>query len=775
MNNVVSKARARRAREKDRAERQRTRPRGKSVILLTLVGTALWMTTAGLVLTARRLPRYVVGSTARNTVICSVPFKAEDVTATRLKRIQAAESVPPVFRLDTSAATAARTVLAELLESAGTDRAEGEALSKLQEHLTAAGIEIPAARFQQLARSVDRTAFLDTFEDVLRSVLLQGIISAEARESRFHNLAARDIIILESPSGTVTSKVSRLLTPQEAAEEAARRLRSQYRKGKISLKDLAALYRPWSVPNVAYCAERTQQLRKAAQEKVKPVRVTIERGTPIVTAGDLITPDIQQRLTLHDRLLQQTRSASDRIRARLGELVVLLLFLIISSGMLLISRPQTFNSLRELAFLATVAVLALLLTAADLLLLQQVPVIRGALLAAVLPVALAPFLVTIFMGGAAALAVGVWTCAGAAMMAGRPYDVLLSGLLATIVAATSARGIHRRARLFAVGLWIGAAGAVAATALGLSYGAPLSSVIPSAALALGSGLLTAALVLILIPVFESIFRMTTDIALLELSDLGHPLLKRLAVEAPGTYHHSLMVANLAEAAAHEIGANPLLARVAAYYHDIGKLTKPEFFTENFQMRPNPHDDLAPSMSALVIASHVKEGVSLAQRHRLPPVIVEAIQQHHGTSMISFFYQRARQQQEQAGSHRNQRPVEEKDYRYPGPLPRSREMAIIALADAVEAASRTLEKPTASRIENLVREIIEKKLLDGQLDESQLTLRDLAAIRRVFTFTLTNMLHERIQYPEHETEREKPAEATSTEPGQTKGTRAGTGE
>jgi len=326
-----------------------------------------------------------------------------------------------------------------------------------------------------------------------------------------------------------------------------------------------------------------------------------------------------------------------------------------------------------------------------------------------------------------------------------------------------------------VGLWIGAAGAVSATALGLAYCVPVSSVFPSAALALASGLLTAALVLILIPVFESIFRLTTDIALLELSDLGHPLLKRLAVEAPGTYHHSLMVANLAEAAAHEIGANPLLARVAAYYHDIGKLTKPEFFTENFQMRSNPHDDLAPSMSALVIASHVKEGVSLARRHRLPPIILDAIEQHHGTSMISFFYQRARQQQEQAGAPRHQRPVEEKDYRYPGPLPCSREMAIIALADAVEAASRTLEKPTASRIENLVHEIIQKKLLDGQLDQSQLTLRDLATIRRVFTFTLTNMLHERIQYPEHETERERLAEEPSAGPGQGKGTRTSPGE
>jgi hypothetical protein len=233
--------------------------------------------------------------------------------------------------------------------------------------------------------------------------------------------------------------------------------------------------------------------------------------------------------------------------------------------------------------------------------------------------------------------------------------------------------------------------------------------------------------------------------------MGNPLLQRLAMEAPGTYHHSIMVANLGAAAAREIGANELLVRVCAYFHDIGKLTKPEFFIENAQYRHNPHDDLAPSMSTLVITSHVKEGLTLAMRHKLPRVVLDGIREHHGTGLVSYFYHRARQQKEaeqSAGSTRNG-DVQEQDFRYPGPRPTTPEMAILSLADSLEAASRSMEKPTASRIENLVSEIIRSKLDDGQLNETRLTLAQLSAIRRSFVFTLTNMLHGRVAYPQDE--------------------------
>jgi len=247
--------------------------------------------------------------------------------------------------------------------------------------------------------------------------------------------------------------------------------------------------------------------------------------------------------------------------------------------------------------------------------------------------------------------------------------------------------------------------------------------------------------------FENIFKITTDIKLLELSDLSHPLLQSLAINAPGTYHHSLMLASLAQNAAEAVGANGLQLRVCAYFHDIGKLIKPGFFSENIQFAENPHDDLSPSMSTLVIVSHVKEGITLAKKYRLPQVIIEGIEQHQGTSLVSVFYHRAKTQQENETD--GQSNINDEDFRYEGPKPQNREMAILMLADSCEAASRSLEKPTPVRIANLISDIFGARLRDGQLDECNLTLRELDTVKKSFVFSLTNMLHGRIAYPKEE--------------------------
>jgi len=277
------------------------------------------------------------------------------------------------------------------------------------------------------------------------------------------------------------------------------------------------------------------------------------------------------------------------------------------------------------------------------------------------------------------------------------------------------------------------------------------------ALALGNGIVTAMLVGGALPLLEHIFQITTDVSWLELSDLNHPLLRRMTMEAPGTYHHSLVVANLAESAAEKIGANATMCRVCAYFHDVGKLVKPQYFTENMSFDRNPHDDLAPSMSALIIISHVKEGVDLALKNKLNQHIIDIIQQHHGTSLVYYFYQRAIQQQEDAragGKIMNIREedipdVEEESFRYPGPKPQTKESAIVSLADIVESASRSLEKPTPQKIEQLVNELIEERIADGQLDECDLTLGELRIIAARFRFTLATMLHTRIAYPKGE--------------------------
>jgi cyclic-di-AMP phosphodiesterase PgpH len=245
---------------------------------------------------------------------------------------------------------------------------------------------------------------------------------------------------------------------------------------------------------------------------------------------------------------------------------------------------------------------------------------------------------------------------------------------------------------------------------------------------------------LLLPLLESLFGITTDLRLLELSNQNLPLLKRLSLEAPGTYQHSLAVGNLAEAGADAVGANALLLRVCAYYHDVGKLVKPEYFIEN-QRGQNPHDGLSPSMSALVITSHVKEGLAIGRKAKLPLPIREAIATHHGTKVIRFFLSRA---QERGKVERVE--VLESDYRYPGPKPHSKELGILLLADAVEAAARTLDSPTPPKIQGMIDRIISDALSDGQLDSSELTFRELDRIGTAFLWVLTNMHHHRIDYP-----------------------------
>ena len=256
-----------------------------------------------------------------------------------------------------------------------------------------------------------------------------------------------------------------------------------------------------------------------------------------------------------------------------------------------------------------------------------------------------------------------------------------------------------------------------------------------------SGMLSAFLAGSVLPILEYAFNLATNFRLLELADLNHPLLKERFIKAPGTYHHSLIVGTLAEAAAEAVGANPLQVRVGAYFHDIGKILKPEYYVENALFEESKHDELNPSMSNLIILSHVKDGVDIALTWKLNPMIVRAIQEHHGTGLVYFFYHRAEQKSRAEGEE-----VAQEDFRYPGPKPRSKETALILLADAVEAASRCLSRPTPGRIGNFVREIVYTRISDGQLDECDLTFNEVRLIIQRFEHVLTSTFHARVKYP-----------------------------
>ncbi len=261
-----------------------------------------------------------------------------------------------------------------------------------------------------------------------------------------------------------------------------------------------------------------------------------------------------------------------------------------------------------------------------------------------------------------------------------------------------------------------------------------------------NGFTVSALCFLVLPALEKFFKVATPLSLIELLDIDHPLMKQLSLEAPGTYHHSMVVGSLAEAAAEVVGVNPLLAKVASYYHDIGKIRMPDYFVENQTGCVSKHEKLSPHLSSMIIISHVKDGVELANDFALPEILKDVIQQHHGTSLVTYFYQKAVKEQES--------PPSEVDYRYPGPKPQTKLAALIMLADAIEASARTLDEPTPARISNLIDKITKNIFLDGQLDDCEITLKDLIEIKKRFEYVLTGIFHRRIPYPETEKKEKK---------------------
>jgi putative nucleotidyltransferase with HDIG domain len=449
--------------------------------------------------------------------------------------------------------------------------------------------------------------------------------------------------------------------------------------------------------------------------------------------------------------------------------VIALLFFATALTQLWINQPTTF--LRSSRLLLVFGAIFVQLAATKLVLILcnsgNYSFLRPETVGLIAPYAFAPLTLSVLLGRNHGLYASVFVSLWSSILFGKvDAPLLVCGLISGFTAVYLTLQVRRRSRLIRAGFGVG----VAIWLLSLTFGiiGPIDLFSPTgnnwkmigiqSALAIGNGILTATIVGGILPILEHLFQITTDISWLEASDLNHPLLRRMTIEAPGTYHHSLVVANLAESAAEAIGANATLCRVCSYFHDVGKLVKPDYYTENMNFERNPHDDLAPTMSALIIIAHVKEGVDLALKHGLNRRIVDIIQEHHGTSLVYYFYKRALQQQDDArtgGKIMNLREgdvpeVREETFRYSGPKPQTKESAIISLADMVESASRSLEKPTPQKIEQLVTELIGQRIADGQLVECDLTLADLNMIAERFRFTLMTMLHTRIAYPKQDT-------------------------
>jgi putative nucleotidyltransferase with HDIG domain len=408
--------------------------------------------------------------------------------------------------------------------------------------------------------------------------------------------------------------------------------------------------------------------------------------------------------------------------------------LILSAFWLLILfyRRESYGHLREMIFFGALFALVVIMTAG----LASVFPGRPELI----PIPFVAILVTMLYNGW----VGVFAAATLAILldqqwALRESNVLFFGIVGGVAGAVGIRVVRRRRHLYVTIGVVAGAGILATIAVGLSQGWSTSTIVGSCLLDLAVALGSAALAMIVMPMAESATRITTDLTLLELSDLGRPLLRRLALEAPGTWAHSLAMASLCESACNIIGANGLLARVGCYYHDIGKLANPGHFMENQGGAPNPHDLLSPQQSARIIQSHVADGIALAEAAALPEVVKAFIPEHHGTTYITYFLSRAR------GNDPDGR-VDPSDFRYPGPRPQSAETAVAMLADSAEAAVRVLGNPTPEAVRSAIEHLVQQKVGSGQLDDAPLTLRDLDRIKREFARVMSGTYHKRIGYP-----------------------------
>ena len=567
--------------------------------------------------------------------------------------------------------------------------------------------------------------------NVLNSVLYIGYID-EQDLSRIKEAGAKEVVILDEKKGETERTVDKLISKDKIKSVVGDYALKQFKNDKATFQAVTGVVMSYLTPNLKINDKRTGEKREELVKKVLPVLQswTVEKNELIVEKGKRVDARNIAQISYLRRFFRPGVAPT-------FFLGILLLFLLAS-----LAAAINISFTQKAAFFGNTKNIAIMLINMLLVIVLADFIMRSPQPSYFISLAAAGMILTLLVNFNIAFLIVVLMSMVISILVGGGIELALVLFTGSVVAIYAVRDARRRSQILWAGLLAGVAKFVAITCIGLINSMDMDFYIRDGMWGVASGLFSGFLVMGLLPLFENIFKVPTNISLLELSDLNHPLLKRLAMEAPGTYHHSIMVGNMAEAACDAIGANSLLARVGAYYHDIGKITKAEYFSENEMYSGSRHTKLAPSMSALIISKHVKDGVDLAKKHKLNNAIIDFIAQHHGDSLILYFYQKAVEKAEDSGE-----VLKEENFRYSGPKPQTKESAIVLLADAVEAASRTLDEPTPASIRHLVKKIINNKFIDEQLDECDLTLKDIHEIADSFTRVLMGVFHTRLDYPE----------------------------
>ncbi len=483
-------------------------------------------------------------------------------------------------------------------------------------------------------------------------------------------------------------------------------------------------------PNMVIEKEKTEQARQEARDQMEPV--VYLQGQYIVREGDVVTEN--QVAMLETLGLLDTAHYDFSIYG--GAALLILLAMLVLLLLLHMLAPYALGDVRSVSVIMLVLIVS-----------EGIGIIAVKLVNVYLaPLALGAMLLTGLLGARVgltssftlALLIAGLTAGGNNTYTAEMVHLLVSGMTGGVVSAQFLKGKPQRVRTVICGVLVAAINMVVLLAIGLMTSADLRSTMQNGAWSMAGGVISGLIAVGLQPVFEAAFNLATPSKLLELANPNQPLLRRLLLEAPGTYHHSIVVANLAEAAAERIGANPLLARTGAYFHDIGKLKRPLYFKEN-QMGENPHDHTNPYVSASIVTAHTRDGLQMAQKYHLPPEIQRIIVEHHGDTPVMYFYHKALQQADG-------KPVDVNSFRYDGERPATKESAIVMLADTTEAAVRSMPDPTPQAIERFIERLLRGKIEDGQLSNSPLSLRDIDGICEAFCKVLNGVFHERIEYP-----------------------------
>jgi cyclic-di-AMP phosphodiesterase PgpH len=723
---------------------------------------------------------YNLGDVSKEDIKATSDLLIENNELTEKNKAEAAEAVPAVYDFDPGASSLLlrlKTAMSEAKkasESNGVDTSTSPADKGAQEtQKEEAKALAQDSFFQMLEISPDEKLFHDLIKakfapeiedavsDLLTQVLSKGIagntivlMSQQQKGITLKNVQTQTETLVTDLSRFYNIESAKKFIRDQKEDLKERTGSSAY--SNVSINLATALIRP----NLSSNNKDTQIKKDLARENIKPSFYQVKTGEMIVREGERIGQEHLIKLSAENKLLE----GKDTLKRVPGMTALIAIFLaaIYACGLIRFKSPG--DDSQHLMFMVITLVLLFLFTWSYDFIAAEIA--RGfhsldykSLLFAI-PVTCGSMLIAVFLGMSMALIFSLVISILASLVIQGGEEFFIYFFVSSILAAYWVKDYRQRGILILTGLKVGLVNVLVCLSMEMSYGSFFSTDTPVAVIAgLVGGILAGVIATGIIPLVEMAFGFSTDLKLLELANLDQPLLRELMVQAPGTYHHSVIVSNMAEASAEAIKANPLLAKVASYYHDIGKMKKPQYFIENQLGKENKHDKLAPSMSALIITSHVKDGVEYAREHHLNKEIIDIIEQHQGTKLISFFYQKAKDQAASKGNKAMQ--IEEAEYRYPGPKPQTKEAGLVMLADMIEAATRSLSDQSPARIQGTVQRIINNVFADGQLDECDLTLKDLHAIAKSFNITLSGIFHYRVEYPDSNIKNVKKAENGDT--------------